>query len=200
MLVYFCQYNLGNVKLVSIFNIVIIGCSILAITSIPWIVSKIGKKNATIIGFTVSAIADLINFALPTNIYTFLPLAVISFMAVSIPGGIVYAMVADAMDFGEWKTGKKAGATVYAAFNFSKKIAQSISGLAAGVGLALTGYIPNVAQTSEALWGIKGLFMAFPAVTLLLASALLYFFYELSDTRCREIAADLQQRKATAGV
>jgi GPH family glycoside/pentoside/hexuronide:cation symporter len=192
MLVYFCQYNLGNVKLMAYVNFVIIGCSVLGITIIPSLVKKFGKKNTAILGFVISIIADTINFFSPTNVVLFTILASSAFVGISIPNGITWAFVSDVIDYGEWHTGIRREGITYSAFNFSRKIAQSLAGFASGYGLTLTGYKPNVAQTSGALLGIKGLLVLYPAIALVFAAIVIGILYKLSDKKYKDIVADLQ--------
>ena len=195
MLVYFCQYNLHDIKLMALINFIIIGSSVASITMLPKLVAMFGKKNAMLLGFGISIIADIINFMIPSNPISFTILATIAFVAISIPNGIVWALISDIIDYGEWKTGKRAAGVTYAAFSFSRKLAQSISGFTAGVGLSLIGYIPNAIQSSQALVGIKGLLLIYPAITIFLAAIIIFSWYELTDDRCKEIVIDLKQRQ-----
>ncbi len=198
MLVYFCQYNLGNLGLMAIINFIIIGSSVISITAIPKLVKMFGKKNTMLLGFSISIIADLINFFTPSSPISFTILATIAFVAISIPNGIVWALISDIIDFGEWKTGKRAAGVTYAAFSFSRKLAQSISGFTAGLGLTLIGYIPNAIQSHHALLGIKGLLLLYPAITITVAALIIWLWYELTDKRCNEIVAELHQRHLNA--
>ncbi len=195
MLIYFCEYNLGDVKLMALINFIIIGSSVVSITSIPKLVKIFGKKKTMLLGFGISIIADIINFLIPSSPISFTVLATIAFVAISIPNGIVWALISDIIDFGEWKTGKRAAGVTYAAFSFSRKLAQSISGFSAELGLSLIGYIPNAIQTQYVLFGIKGLLLLYPAITILIAALIIALWYELTDERCNQIVADLQQRK-----
>lgn len=194
MLVYFCQYNLANIGLMAIINFVIIGSSVISITAIPKLVRMFGKKNTMLMGFVISILADIINFFTPASPITFTILATIAFVAISIPNGIVWALISDIIDFGEWKTGKRAAGVTYAAFSFSRKLAQSISGFTAGLGLSLIGYIPNAIQSHHALLGIKGLLLLYPAIAVGVAALIIWLWYELTDKRCNEIVAELHHR------
>ena len=109
---------------------------------------------------------------------------------------MTWALVSDAIDYGEWKTGEKRGAITYSVFNFSWKIAQSVAGFAAGIGLALTGYIPKVAQSSGALLRIKGLLLLYPAFALGIAMLVISTLYNLTDKKYLEIASDLRKRNS----
>jgi GPH family glycoside/pentoside/hexuronide:cation symporter len=108
MLIYFCEYNLVDVKLMALINFIIIGSSVVSITSIPKLVKIFGKKKTMLLGFGISIIADIINFLIPSSPISFTVLATIAFVAISIPNGIVWALISDIIDFGEWKTGKRA--------------------------------------------------------------------------------------------
>lgn len=113
---------------------------------LPKLVKLFGKKHTAILGLAVSVCADLINFFAPGNVFVFTILASIAFIGISIPNGITWAFVSDAIDYGEWRTGERKEGTVYSLFNFSRKLAQSLSGFLSGIGLSIIGYVPNAAQ------------------------------------------------------
>lgn len=195
MLVYFCEYNLNDVKLLAIINFIIIGSSILSIFAIPQMVKIFGKKQSMLIGFGISITADIINFFIPSSPISFTILASIAFIAISIPNGIVWALISDIIDYGEWKTGKRAAGVTYAAFSFSRKVAQSISGFSAGLGLTLIGYVPKAIQSNTSLTGIKGLLLLYPVITIGIAAIIITLWYELTDDRCQEIVHEIAKRK-----
>lgn len=198
MIVYYCKYNLGNARLVAYVNFFTIGCAVAGVAFVPKLVKKFGKKKTTIIGFSMSVIADTINFLLPgTHFVIFIILAAIAFVGVSIPNAITWAFVSDAIDYGEWKTGERREGITYSVFNFSRKIAQSIAGALAGVGLGVVGYVANAKQSAHALLGIRGLLLLYPAFALLIAAIVLGVLYNLSDAKFSEIIAELRARKAS---
>jgi len=196
MLIYFCQYDLGNVSLMPYVGFVSIACSLLGVVAMPILSKKFGKKNTVIIGFAISIIADLINFIIPLHLVTFVILQSIGYFGISIPNGMTWALVSDAIDYGEWKTGEKRGAITYSVFNFSRKIAQSVAGFACGIGLSLIGYVPKVAQTAGSLLGIKGLLLLYPAIALAVAIVIIALLYNLTDEKYLEIASDLRKRNS----
>ncbi len=196
MMIYYCQYNLGDISLMPYISFITIGCSCLGITLIPKLTKRFGKKNTALIGFGISVVADLINFLIPGNLVTFTILASIAFIGISIPNGVTWAFVSDSIDYGEWKTGERREGITYSFFNFSRKIAQSVSGFASGIGLSLVGYVPNVQQTEKALGGIKGLLLLYPAVTIFCAALVIGMLYTLSDKRHGEMIEELKNRPA----
>ncbi|QAA31561.1 glycoside-pentoside-hexuronide (GPH):cation symporter [Clostridium manihotivorum] len=192
MMVYFCQYYLGNAALLSRTNFFTIGSSIVAILFIPTLVKKLGKKRTAILGFSMSFIADGLNFILPVHIVSFTILMAISFIGIALPNGATWAFVSDVIDYGEWHTGERREGITYSAFNFSRKIAQAIAGSLSGFGLALIGYVPNVKQSAQTLLGMKGLLMLYPCIALIIAAIVLGVLYGLSDKKYKDIVADLQ--------
>lgn len=167
MMVYFCQYNLGNIHLQPIVNGIMMGSSVVAILLIPTLVKKFGKKNTAVASFIIGVIAN----------------------------GITWAFVSDVIDYGEWHTGIRKEGITYAAFNFSRKIAQSLAAVVSAAILGLTGYVGNTAPTSETLTGIKGAMTLYPAFALAMAAIIIFFLYGLSDDKYRQIASDLSKGK-----
>ena len=169
LLIYFAEYNLGHVELMAYMNFIIIGSSLLGVLFLPKLVRRFGKRKTAMLGMLVSVIADSMNFFMPSNVYIFTILASISFIGISIPNGVTWAFVSDIIDYGEWSSGERKEGITYSLFNFSRKLAQSLSGFLPGIGLAFIGYVPNMVQTSETLLGIKALLCLYPAVALLIA-------------------------------
>ena len=192
MLVYFAEYNLGNVELMAYMNFIIIGSSFIGVLFLPKLVAKFGKKKTALIGMAVSVAADLLNFFMPSNVVVFTVLASIAFIGISIPNGVTWAFVSDIIDYGEWVSGERKEGTTYSLFNFSRKLAQSLSGFLSGIGLWLVGYVPNVAQKAGTLVGIKGLLLLYPAVALTLAALVIGYMYKLTDKKHEQIVQELQ--------
>lgn len=141
--------------------------------------------------FVIGAVANLLNFFIPDNVVTFIALVTIGYTALAIPNGITWAMVSNAIDYGEWHSGIRKEAITYAAFNFSRKIAQSLAALVSAGVLALTGYVANAKQTPGALRGIKAAMTLYPGVCLILAAIIIGLLYKLDDRRFAKIADDL---------
>ncbi|HEX9026237.1 MAG TPA: glycoside-pentoside-hexuronide (GPH):cation symporter [Clostridium sp.] len=200
MMIFFCQYNLGSLAYQPIINFIMIGCSVVAITLMPKLVKKFGKKKTAMGGFIVGAIANGLNFIIPTNFYSFVVLVTIGYVALAIPNGVTWAFVSDAIDYGEWHTGIRKEGITYAAFNFSRKIAQSVAALVSAAVLGLTGYVANAQQTPATLLGIKGAMTIYPAIALTIAAIIVGLLYNLPDDKYRKIAKDLEEGKWEKGI
>jgi len=201
MMIFFAQYNLGNIALQAVLNLVMIGASIVGIMFIPKMVAKWGKKKTAMLGFVVSIVANGLNYIIPTNLWTFMILVTIGYAALAIPNGVTWAFVSDTIDYGEWHTGVRKETMTYAAFNFSRKVAQSLAALVGAGMLAITGYVVKATtQSTETLAGIKAVMTLYPAVALAIAAVIIYFLYSLSDEKYHAIAVDLEEGRWEHGI
>ena len=108
---------------------------------------------------------------------------------------LVWALEADTVEYGEWKTGVRAEGIIYALFSFTRKTGQAVGGALAAYALAIGGYVAGVeTQSVEAEWGIRAAAGLLPAVAAGLA-VLIMFFYPLTDKRHREIVAEIEERR-----
>lgn len=104
-----------------------------------------------------------------------------------------WAMVADAIDYNEWKTGERDEGTTYGIFAFGRKLAQGIGASAIGLLLLAVGYVEETAavQTPEVALNIKylvaGLYL-FGMVTMFIS---LKFIYNLDKKTVVEMETAL---------
>ena len=200
MMVFYAQYNLGNIHLQPVINAIMMGCSIVGGFMIPTLTKHFGQKRTAMWSFVIGAVANILNFFLPTNIVTFIILITIGYTALAIPNGITWAMVSNVIDYGEWHTGIRKEGITYAAFNFSRKIAQSLAALVSSGILAITGYVANAHQTARTLTGIKAAMTLYPGFCLIMAALIIGFLYKISDDRFEQIATDLDNGRWEHGV
>ena len=57
---------------------------------------------------------------------------------------LMFALEADTVEYGEWKTGQRTEGATYAIFSFTRKITQSIGGALGAFALAIGGYITRL--------------------------------------------------------
>lgn len=106
---------------------------------------------------------------------------------------LLWAKMADTVDYGEWKTGVRTTGMVYSSIIFFIKMGLAIGGAMAGWLLAGYGYQADVEQTEHAKQGILLSFSLFPAIGSLIV-AIVMRHYLLDKQRVAAIQADLQQK------
>jgi glucuronide carrier protein len=121
-----------------------------------------------------------------------LVLSLVGVLAMSI---VVWALEADTVEYGEWKTGVRTEGITYALFSFTRKTGQAVGGALAAYALALGGYKSGgVAQTPDAVFGIQIAAGALPAVLTILA-VLVMTKYTLTDAKHAEILTEIRARR-----
>ena len=111
-------------------------------------VTKYGKKELSIVGSIFSIIGGLGLFIItPDNTWLDLIIYVLCQLVYSLGLGIYstvsWAMMGDAIDYNEWKTGKREEGVVYSLHSFFRKLAQGLGPAGALVVMGWLGYVNN---------------------------------------------------------
>ncbi|WP_269045364.1 glycoside-pentoside-hexuronide (GPH):cation symporter [Paenarthrobacter sp. Z7-10] len=161
------------------------------------IVRKLGKKKTYVYSGLVMVAGGLIVFFAPANV---VPLAfvgvVITQFGILMINMLVWALEADTVEYGEWKTHVRTEGITYALFSFTRKTGQAVGGALAAYALAWGGYAAGAGvQTAEATLGIRAGAGLLPAAFGLLAIAVM-LAYPLTDARHKDIVAEITARRA----
>ena len=94
-------------------------------------VVKFGKKELATVGAICSLLASVLMFALPMTgdnqgMLVYILCQLINSLGMGIYSTVSWAMMGDAIDYNEWKTGKREEGTVYALHSFFRKLAQGV--------------------------------------------------------------------------
>ncbi len=108
---------------------------------------------------------------------------------------LVWAMMADSVDYGEWKYRRRTTALAFSAVQFAQKMGLAVGVAMAGWLLSLFGFVANMEQTENSLLGIRLLFTLIPG-SFAVTSAVILYFYPLTDTKVAEIEKDLINRNS----
>ncbi len=170
------------------------------------IVDKYGKKEACVVGSGISMLGGILLFVLPiTPDMIGMIMYVIAQLFFGFGLGfytcVSWALMADAIDYNEWKTGNKEEGTVYSLHSFFRKLAQGLGPSLVVLVMAALGYDSELGadQTIEVAtnmrWLVAGLY-AFAGVAMFLAITLIY---NLDKKKVAEMTADLQARRVVLG-
>jgi GPH family glycoside/pentoside/hexuronide:cation symporter len=185
--------------IISVFGPVGDAGSILGVLLVGWFASKVGKKPAFLILFCVSLAFTLAFYWLKPNQLFWLFL--LQFLGSGTGGPLsvlLWAMYADTADYGEWKKGRRATGLIFSASTMSQKAGWAIGGVVVGYMLDVTGFIPNVPQSTNVLNGLVWLMSVIPTA-IGVVSLVLFCFYPLNETKMKEIEMTLKARRAGAG-
>ena len=195
VLPFFCEYVLHDLSFVPYVGFFQVVCIFLAIPCVRPLVVRFGKKATYITGALIWAVAEFFAIFLVNDLVLFIVFSCIAFFGSGFTNTLNWALISDAVEFGEWKTGNRSEGVVYSFFTFFRKLSQALAVYIPGVVLAWTGYVPNAVQTKTAIEGIRGLMFFYPGLMAVFTFLLMFFCYKLTDKRFKEIVADLNERK-----
>jgi GPH family glycoside/pentoside/hexuronide:cation symporter len=189
--VFYAQYILDDVAMVSYMSFVSMGCIYLGVLLVPGLVRQFGKKPIYITGLTLWICGDIANYLFGGTVLSYVIFTSLAFFGTSFVNSLNWAFVSDTVEYGEWKTGTRTEGLVYCGMTFFRKCSQAIAGFVPGFALALVGYVPNIDQTVEAKAGITGLIFIYPAALAIITVIVMSLFYTLNERRYKEIITDL---------
>ena len=157
----------------------------LFIPFIKKIVNKMGKKEASVAGTIVSLVGAGLMFLFPAvpksaALIVYILAFVVFGLGMGVYTCVSWSLMADAIDYNEWKTGSREEGTVYSLHSFFRKLAQGVGPSLVIVIMGLLGYNSEIdinaqtAQTAENMcWLVAGLYL-FSAVMQFVGIALIY--------------------------
>ncbi|MDU1457490.1 MAG: glycoside-pentoside-hexuronide (GPH):cation symporter, partial [Klebsiella sp.] len=114
-------------------------------------------------------------------------------------GPILWAMMSDVDDYGDWKFGKRLTGISFAGNLFMLKMGLAVAGAIVAWILAFTGYVANEPQqNSQTLQGIIVMFSLLPMVSYFI-SAYLVRYFKLNNAFLERIKTDLAKRELEKG-
>jgi GPH family glycoside/pentoside/hexuronide:cation symporter/probable glucitol transport protein GutA len=169
---------------------------VLGAVASPFISAKIGKKNTALYSSAVMAFACMLLFFFQANITMIFIVGALAPFCGGIGQISLYSMVADCVEYGEWRSGNRSEGMVFSLNIFKTKLSGALGGAIGGFMLSWAGYIPHQVQATETAMWIGLLFTMIPGV-LTLISLIPLARYEITEKRFYEILSDIHQRNAT---
>ncbi|HDQ3620913.1 MFS transporter [Escherichia coli] len=193
--VYYTQYVLNDINLLSWMGFFSMGCILVGVLLVPLTVKCFGKKQVYLAGMVLWAVGDILNYCWGSNSFTFVMFSCVAFFGTAFVNSLNWALVPDTVDYGEWKTGIRAEGSVYTGYTFFRKISAALAGFLPGIMLTQIGYIPNIAQSDATLQGLRQLIFIWPCALAIIAALTMGFFYTLNEKRFALIIEEINQRK-----
>ncbi len=168
-------------------------------------VNKFGKKEASVAGNIVSLVGGVIMLVFPMLPDKNLALVVylIGLVLFGIGMGVYtcvsWALMADAIDYNEWKFGVREEGTVYSLHSFFRKLAQGVGPSIVLLVMGLLGYVSDLGTSGQSAatshnmcWLVAGLYL-FSAVLQFVGIALIY---NLDKKTMATMTEELAERKS----
>ncbi|WP_162605736.1 MFS transporter [Jiangella aurantiaca] len=196
--VYFCRDYLGREDLVPVLALFPVLMIVGLVLARP-VAQRIGKRNALVVALIVQAIGFALPIPFGQHVGPVLAGTALASAALGLLISVEYAVLADIVDYTDWRYGVRAAGVIASLAAFSAKAGSALGGAALGWLLAAGGYRSGAEQQpAAALNAIRFCFYGLPVIVWLLVAVLLAAYKV--DQQLARIRADLAAREVVADV
>ncbi|MBN7576585.1 MULTISPECIES: MFS transporter [Clostridium] len=192
--IYYVTYNVARPDLVKWYGLMGTLPALILMPLMPSMYKWMGKKKLLFTALSLKAIGLIALFVIPA---TMVPLVfagrLIAALGTITAGAFTWALIPETIDYGQYKTGKRASGVIYALVGFFFKFGMAIGGIVPGLILAKFGYVANHAQTATALHGILITMTAIPVIFVIIELVAI-FFYNLDEKEHKRVLSELNTR------
>ena len=170
------------------------------------LVTKYGKKEASAVGAVASIAGSALMFVFPlipnktVGLVIYIVALVIFGLGMGTYNCVSWALMADAIDYNEWKFGSREEGTIYSLHSFFRKLAQGVGPSIVLLVMGWLGYearkgtIGQSAQTAHNMcWLVAGLY-ALSAVLMFVGIAVIYNLSKKTTDQMQAELADLRDQ------
>ena len=174
---YYAEYVLGDAGMIApVMALLILGV-LVGIFPTMYFARFFSKTGLNIWAAIARAILGVVYFAVGYENLAFVLVASFLFGVLTGPNGVLIpVMIGDTIDAMEKRTSFRAEAAGFATFTFANKASTGLAAWVTGMMLALTGYVANQTQTTDAIEGIFALVTLLPAVSALISILPLLYY------------------------
>lgn len=196
--IYFFKYDVKNEVLYSVFAAVAGLAQIIAMMAFPLISKFRTRKQIFILGVGVSILGYLGLFSAGQFGFFSIPFLFGSgffiFIGLGFMNILTTAMLADTVEYGEWKLGIRSESIVFSVQTFVVKLASALSAFIVGIGLSLIGFVPDVVQATSTLTGLRFLMFLVPIFGLAFSLVVYMKHFKIDATFYEHIICELELR------
>jgi Na+/melibiose symporter-like transporter len=155
-----------------------------------------GKRQLFIASMLLAGVFSVALLVIsPSATVTIIAAEVLRQFSFGLSGPILWAMMGDVADYGEWKTGRRASGTVTSAVVFALWAGLALGGAVAGWLFSFYGFVSGAeVQSAHAQSGILLTASVYAGLAFFAVAACL-FFYPISREGNQKIANELAERR-----
>lgn len=201
---YYFKYDIGSEELYGTFYLAAGAAQVLAMLFFPLFAKWFTRRRVFIISGLLPIFGYITLFLtgryMRGNILLLSAAGIILFFGFGFATVLTSVMLADAVDYGEWKLGYRSESIVFSMQTFMVKVAMAVSGLITGVGLAAFGFVANQQQSATALTGIRVLMFIVPVLLVVISLSIYIKYFKLNGKYFEKIEKQLEERRCVKSV
>lgn len=194
--IYFFKYDVKNELLYSIFAGVAGIAQILAMLCFPLLSRFLTRKKIFAFSVTTSTFGYLglylagqlgffsVPFLFGSGFFIFVGLGLMNILTT--------AMLADTVEYGEWKLGIRSESVVFSVQTFVVKSASALSAFIVGIGLSIIKFVPDQVQTTFTLNGLCFLMFLLPIFGLMVSLIVYMRKYKIDSAFYAKIVSEIK--------
>lgn len=193
---YYANDYIGNSTYLAIIQAPQAISGIVGLIALPVMIKLLGKKNTLYVGLLLNVISVFFFLAAGKSSITLISIgSIMTGFSVPYTVGILWTIIPEIADYGEWKTGICCPAIVFAVVNFAFKFSSAFANLLSGIILELWGYDSTL--TVQSTGTQNAIFWGFAAVRLIFSilAILCVIFYKLDPKTVEHISAELAVKR-----
>lgn len=169
---------------------------LVAFLSFPFLVNKTSRKFVYLLSGILMIVGYFSMFLAGSGPDAMIYLSAVGYAVASL--GVAYSLVsttvmlADTVDYGEYKLGTRSESIVFSMQTMTVKFGAAFAGFLSGVTLTLVGYVPNQVQTPETILGLRIVMFVASSVVLVVMLLLYVKYYKLNGEVYKRMLSALQ--------
>ncbi|HIT90090.1 MAG TPA: MFS transporter [Candidatus Merdenecus merdavium] len=192
--IYYARDVLGSVTLMGTLTLCFILPKMIGNLIYPYIVKILGNWKSMILGYILEMVGLILMAVMPaTTTAAFTGLVLLGIGGIPHNAGL-FALVADVVDYGEYKTGVRLDGLTNSATSFGMKVGAGLGSGIVGWGLAFASYDGKLtAQTAATVASIKNIYTVVPVI--LFAIGVIVLLFCNLDKKAPEIEKALAEKR-----
>jgi Na+/melibiose symporter-like transporter len=195
---YFFKYAYGNEDMYPVFAGLLGVSQILALLFFPLISKKMERAKFYLLSTILVILGYVVFFIAPVTNMAFIGLAgVLLFVGEAFIQLLMLMFLADAVEYGFWKLGKRNDSITFAIQPFINKIGGAIGSGVVSVTIIISGIKDAksaVDVTTTGLWIMKSAMLLFPLICIVIGYFIYRFKYRIDQTLYNRIIEELRER------
>lgn len=194
---FYFEFIFGNIDMYAVFALILGVSQLLALALFPLFSQRFNRQQLFLFGFVLVVIGYIIFFFSPMNIAFIAVAGVILFFGQAFIQLLMLVFLADTIEYGHWKLGKRNEAVTFSIQPFINKMGGAIASGIVGYTVIVTGIKEaNSAAdiTAEGALLFKVIMLLFPVVLIIISYFIYKAKFKIDDEMYTKIMSDLKER------
>ncbi len=199
-LLYYFKYVAGDSNLFAYYTFSAGIATVFGLLIFPKLARKISRRVVFILAGCLPALGlGLLfvgSFTIPTSVVIAITAGFLFMAGYGLQQGSVTVLLADTVDYGEYKLGKRNESVTFSCQTLLVKFTSAFTTMLTGWALTMTGYVPDQIQSASTMMGMRMVSLVGPIVFALVSMFVYLKFLKLDENYAKRIVNILKLKKS----